>query len=147
MSYIIVEKSAVYESPYVSICNELLPTKHNAYDFLKSKGFIEFSTTSYLRGLTFRHNTIIVDECQNMSEAEIHTVITRIGEGCRIIFCGDFGQKDYMKEQSGMPTLLQISKRMRSLTEIKFGTDDIVRSGFVKEYLLAKNDYENAIME
>lgn len=139
------EKSAVYESPYVSICSELMPNKSLAYDFLKMKGFIQFSTTSFLRGLTFKHNTIIVDECQNMSEAEIHTVITRIGEGCRIIFCGDFGQKDYMKEESGMPALLQIAKRMKSMTAIKFGTEDIVRSGFVKEYLLAKNEYENTI--
>ena len=136
------EKTAVYETPYESICKEVLPNKQNAYEFLKSRGYIEFSTTSFLRGLTFRNNTIIVDECQNMSEIEIHTLMTRVGEGCRIIFCGDFGQKDYMKESSGMPKLLKIAERMDSMTCIQFNRDDIVRSGFVREYIIAKDAYE-----
>ena len=91
------EKSAVYEAPYASICSELM-NKRDSYEYLKSKGYIEFSTTSFLRGLTFRNNTIIVDECQNLTFHELDSVITRMGEGSRVIFCGDFRQSDLWRE-------------------------------------------------
>jgi phosphate starvation-inducible PhoH-like protein len=109
---------------------------------LKQNGYIDFTSTSYLRGMTYRDCTIIVDECQNMSEAEIHTVMTRVGEGCRVIFCGDFFQKDYMKESSGINTLLKIASKMRSFEIIQFKKEDVVRSGFVREYIFSRLELE-----
>jgi phosphate starvation-inducible PhoH-like protein len=136
------QKSEVYEAPYNGICHELVENKHQAYHWLKAHNYIQFSITSFLRGLTFRDNIIIIDECQNMSDHEINTIMTRVGEGCRVIFCGDFTQKDYTREGSGMPNLLSIAKNMKSFDVVKFDKNDIVRSGFVRDYLMTRIDLE-----
>lgn len=135
------EKIAVYEDPYRSICAEL--TDHpTAYDYFKKNNYMQFSTTSYLRGLTFSDNTIIVDEAQNMSFSELDTIMTRVGKGCRVIFCGDFRQSDLLRseERRGLITFMDIIHKMRSFTCIEFTKDDIVRSELVKEYIIAKLD-------
>jgi phosphate starvation-inducible PhoH-like protein len=133
------EKISLYEATYQGIVSEICD---KPYEWLKQNGYIDFTSTSYLRGMTYRDCTIIVDECQNMSEAEIHTVMTRVGEGCRVIFCGDFFQKDYMKESSGINTLLKIASKMRSFEIIQFSKEDVVRSGFVREYIFSRLELE-----
>jgi len=87
------EKSAVYEEPYKDICIELFD-RGDAYEILKNKNLVQFMTTSFIRGITLRDSVVIVDECQNMSFHELDSIITRIGEGSRIIYCGDFRQSD-----------------------------------------------------
>lgn len=133
------EKIAVYEQPYEAIAAELFGIK-NAYYELKKRGFIEFSTTSFLRGITFHNNTIVVDECQNLSFSELDTIMTRCGDGCRIIFCGDFRQTDLQKnhEREGLHQFINIINRMNSFDFIEFSKEDIVRSALVKEYIEAR---------
>lgn len=137
------EKAAVYEAPYSAICGELILDKPNSYSWLKDKNYIEFATTSFLRGITYINNIIIVDECQNLNDGEINTIMTRVGDGCRIIFCGDFNQRDYLREGSGMPNLLKVAANMPSFTIVRFDHSDIVRSGFVREYIMTRSDLEN----
>ena len=134
------EKSAIYEAPYSAICKELIIDHPNAYEHLKGRGYIEFATTSFIRGLTFRNNTIIVDECQNLTFHELDSVITRMGEGSRVIFCGDFRQSDLWREdeRNGLKKFMSIVTKMKSFSRIEFNKDDIVRSEVVKEYILAK---------
>jgi len=135
----IEEKIAVYEEPYRGICAEL--TNHpTSYDYFKRNQYIEFSTTSYLRGLTFRNNIIIVDEVQNMQWSELDTIMTRVGKGCRVIFCGDFRQSDLVRdaERQGLFKFMEVIKKMSSFEFIEFTMNDIVRSDLVKEYIVAK---------
>ena len=136
------EKASVYEEPYKNICNELFG-RGDAYEILKKSNMVHFMTTSFIRGVTLTKATIIVDECQNMSFHELDSIITRVGEGCRIIFCGDFKQTDFTKksrEESGLPDFLRILKAMDDFDMIDFTVKDIVRSGFVKKYIIAKED-------
>jgi phosphate starvation-inducible protein PhoH len=136
------EKSAVYEEPYKNICNELFE-RGDAYEILKKSSMVNFMTTSFIRGVTLRNATIIVDECQNMSFHELDSIITRVGEGCRIIFCGDFKQTDFTeksRERSGLPDFLKVLRAMEDFDIIDFTVTDIVRSGFVKKYIIAKED-------
>jgi phosphate starvation-inducible protein PhoH len=136
------EKASVYEEPYKNICNELFG-RGDAYEILKKSNMVHFMTTSFIRGVTLTKATIIVDECQNMSFHELDSIITRVGEGCRIIFCGDFKQTDFTKksrEESGLPDFLRILKAMYDFDMIDFTVTDIVRSGFVKKYIIAKED-------
>jgi len=135
------QKAAVYEAPYAGVISELVD---KPYEWMKQNGYMEFHTTSFLRGTTFRDSIIIIDECQNMSDQEIHTIMTRVGEGCRVILCGDFAQKDYMKEGSGMPNLLKVAGRMKSFEIVKFNKEDVVRSGFVREYILTRTALDEA---
>jgi phosphate starvation-inducible PhoH-like protein len=129
------EKASVYEEPYKDIAVELF-RRGDAYDMLKQKGIVHFMTTSFVRGVTLRNAVIIVDECQNMSFHELDSIITRVGEGCRIIFCGDFRQADLAK--NGMQNFLKVLTDMDEFDMIDFQVKDIVRSDFVKKYITSK---------
>lgn len=129
------EKSRIYEVPYYNICNELFH-RGDAYEILKNKGTVEFLTTSYVRGMTLQDCVIIVDETQNMTFHELDSIITRVGKNCRIIFCGDFFQSDL--KINGLKEFLEILQSMECFDLIEFGVNDIVRSDFVKDYLIQK---------
>lgn len=132
------EKAKVYETPYINISQELFE-RGDAYELLKSKHLISFSTTSFVRGTTFNDSIVIVDECQNMTFHELDSIITRVGKNCRVIFCGDFFQSDL--KNSGIGPFLEIVRNMEQFDFIEFGIEDIVRSDFVKQYLIAKYNY------
>ena len=133
------EKSKVYQDPYKNIANELIG-RGDAWHFLLNKEIIEFQTTSFLRGLTFTDCIIIFDEFQSATFHEIDTVLTRVGENCRFILCGDFNQNDLSikKEKSGFQDAMKILEKLDDVAEIRFTISDVVRSGFVKEYLIEK---------
>jgi phosphate starvation-inducible protein PhoH len=137
------EKAKVYEAPYMAIATELFG-RGDAYDVLKNKNMVEFISTSYVRGITLSDCIIIVDEVQNMTYHEIDSIITRVGENCRIIFSGDFRQTDFTREQekSGLRDFIKIIKSMESFEFIEFEIQDIVRSRMVKEYIIAKDRHE-----
>jgi phosphate starvation-inducible PhoH-like protein len=131
------EKAAVFETPYRAICDELFNVR-GQYDELKRGRKLDFETTSFLRGVTIRDAVILVDEAQNMTESEVNTVMTRVGEGSRLIVCADYRQDDLKRgEVSGFRMLLDRASRMPSFTEVEMQACDIVRSGFVKEWILA----------
>lgn len=133
------EKSRVYEAPYYSIFGELFG-RGDAYEVLKSRNQVHFTTTSFVRGLTFNDSIVIVDECQNMTYHELDSVITRLGDNCRVIFCGDFRQSDFKwdDERQGILNFMKIIKSMKSFDFIEFQKEDIVRSELVKEYIISK---------
>lgn len=137
----IKDKIAVYEEPYKEICDDLFG-RGDGYDILKMKKLVNFTTTSYLRGLTFKNTIVIVDEVQNMSFGEIDTIMTRMGDYSRIIICGDYRQTDLNKAEDhrGLQTFLNITKRMNSFDFVEFERADIVRSGLVKEYIITKTE-------
>jgi predicted ribonuclease YlaK len=137
------QKAAHFEAPYIDIVNDLFE-RGDAYQILKQKGMIRFMSTSFIRGLTFDGALIIVDECQSMNFHELDTIMTRCGNDSRIIFCGDMKQDDLKvgtrnrNDVSGLRDLIRVSKQIESFETIEFCIDDIVRSGLVKEYLIAK---------
>jgi len=136
------EKTAVYEQPYKAICSEIA-NRGDAYDLLKAKNMIEFISTSFIRGTTLDDCIVIVDECQNMTFHELDSIITRVGVNTRIIFCGDFRQSDLNKpyDQSGLKEFMRILDSMYYFDKVEFDYEDIVRSGLVKEYIIAKEKY------
>jgi phosphate starvation-inducible protein PhoH len=110
------------------------------YGNLKSQETIKFWSTSFLRGTTLDNSIIIVDEFQNCTSHELDSIITRIGENSKIMFCGDATQSDLVKtnDRNGIVDFMTILRKMPSIDIIEFGVDDIVRSGLVKEYIIAK---------
>lgn len=131
------EKAAAYEEPYAHIINSLFQCG-TAYETLKQKRVVEFVTTSYCRGMTIDNAIIVVDECQNMTDHELCTIITRMGQNSRIIICGDSRQIDLnqKKEESGFYNLNRVVLNMSDFfARIEFTPDDIVRHGLVKAFL------------
>ena len=138
------EKTEVYTEPYVEICKDLFD-RPDAYNRLTEQKAMQFLITSFVRGITLNNSIIIVDECQNMTDMELNSIMTRIGIKSKIIFCGDFRQTDLYKktDMSGLKKFMAIADMMPSFKTFEFGTDDIVRSSIVKEYILARLKYEN----
>ena len=133
------EKSKIYQDPYIQIVNELVG-RGDAWHYLLNEDIVQFQTTSFLRGLTFRRCIIVFDEIQSATFHEIDTVLTRIGEDCRFVLCGDCKQNDLdnRKEKTGFHDAIRVLDKIGNVSHVKFGLEDIVRSGFVKEYLTAK---------
>jgi phosphate starvation-inducible protein PhoH len=142
----ITEKMEIYQQPYVQIADTLFGRK-DAYQRLSEQGFVEFISTSFIRGMSFDDAIIIVDEMQNMTFEEIDTVMTRVGYRSKIIWCGDYRQTDLNKKRndvSGILKFFDVAYHMNAFTKIEFTVDDIVRSSLVKDYIIAKLKYEDA---
>lgn len=135
------EKNEVYEAPYIALCDELFTFKENNYNNLKAKNLIEFHNTSFLRGKTFDNAIVIVDESENCSFHELSTAMTRVGINSRIIFAGDYKQVDLHRksDKSGLQQFVRVLDRMPSACYdiVTYTPYDIVRSGIVKDFLIA----------
>ena len=134
------EKQDPYFSAYHDICNELFG-RGDAAEILLKKDVIQFENTSFLRGVTFNNCVVVVDEFQNANFQELDTVAGRKGKNCRMIFCGDKYQTDLLyskNDVSGYDNFFKILNNMDEVNIVGFGIDDIVRSGFVKNYIIQK---------
>lgn len=139
------DKTALFQVPYQNMVKFIFEQPNEQafdglYDRLKNQGSLMFLTTSFLRGITLDNAIIIVDECQNLNFHELDTIITRVGQDSKIMFCGDFFQTDLVKssDKSGLSQFMKILDAMEAFENIEFTIGDIVRSGFVKEYLINK---------
>jgi len=139
------DKSSLYQIPYKNMVKYMFEMPDDSafemlYGNLKTQGTISFWSTSFIRGTTLDNCIIIVDEFQNANFHELCSIITRVGEDCKIMFCGDATQSDLVKtnEKNGIIDFMKILQIMPSIDIIEFGIEDIVRSGMVKEFLIAK---------
>ena len=139
------DKAALYQVPYQNMVKFMFEQPNEQafnmlYDKLKQQGSLYFLSTSFLRGLTFDNSIIIVDECQNLNFHELDTIITRVGQDSKIVFCGDFGQSDLSKtnEKNGLHDFLRILEEMGEFNCVEFDIGDIVRYGFDRNYLIQK---------
>jgi phosphate starvation-inducible PhoH-like protein len=133
------EKLLPFTAPYVAICDDLF-NQGGAYNALVEQRAVEFHSTSFIRGTTFDNSIIIVDEMQNLNFHELDSVITRVGLDSKIIFAGDYYQSDFVKagDKKGILDFIQIVEVMKNFTIIEFGLQDIIRSDFVRDYIMTK---------
>lgn len=141
------DKTSMWQIPYKNMVKYMFELGSDEefemlYSGLRAQETIKFWSTSFLRGTTLDDSVIIIDEMQNLNFHELDSIITRVGEGSRIIFCGDGKQSDLRKqdERGGIFDFMQILERMPNDFEmIEMTTDDIVRSGLVRNYLVTKD--------
>jgi len=140
------DKSDIYQIPYKNMVKYMFQMPSDAefemlYGNLKAQETIKFWSTSFLRGTTLDNSIIIVDEFQNANFHELCSIITRVGENSKIMFCGDATQSDLIKtnEKNGVIDFMKILRTMPSIDIIEFGIDDVIRSGLVKEFLIAQH--------
>ncbi len=139
------DKSFLYQIPYKHMVKYMFQMPSDAdfemlYGNLKAQGTIKFWSTSFIRGTTLDNSIVIVDEFQNLNFHELDSIMTRVGDNSKIMFCGDATQSDLTKtnDRNGIVDFMKILTSMPSVDIIEFGLDDIIRSGLVKEYLVAK---------
>jgi len=136
------EKIAQYELPYHDIFWELIG-RQSTYQNMKDAGLVDFMTTSFVRGLTW-DNAVVIDEGQNMTFHEINSIMTRLGEGSRVIFTGDLAQSDLDGKKNGtcgMSQFLKVIHDINNFESVRFTVNDIVRSSFVKSWIVAAEQY------
>lgn len=131
------EKLAVYEAPYVDTATKLLG-RGDAYEIMKAKGIVHFTSTSFVRGINLNDTVLIVDECQNMTYHELDSIITRLEENCRVYFCGDMRQADL--HNNGIVDFFKVLRSMDEFDFTDFQKEDIVRSELVKRYIIQKDE-------
>ena len=139
------DKSALYQIPYKNMVKYMfeLPTDNEfemLWGNLKAQESVTFWSTSFIRGTTLDNSIVIIDESQNLNFHELDSIITRVGEDTKIMFCGDVAQTDLIKtnEKNGILDFQKIITRMPEFEQVEFGVDDIVRSGLVKSYITSK---------
>lgn len=139
------QKNEPYEETYYEVCFELYGGRPDAYNILVDRDILEFKSTSFLRGITIRNSIILIEECQNYTFHELDSLITRVGEGSRVIITGDYRQTDFVydRDKQGLGVFLKILDHMDSFERIEFDVQDIVRSGLVREYILAKDRWQS----
>ena len=139
------DKSSLYQIPYKNMVKYMFempddPSFEMLYGNLKTQETISFWSTSFIRGTTFDNSILLIDECQNLNFHELDSIITRVGENCKIMFCGDATQSDLIKtnERNGIIDFTKILMAMPEFDCVEFGVEDIVRSGLVKSYIVNK---------
>lgn len=139
------DKASLYQIPYKNMVKYMfeMPDDNafeNLYANLKSQETISFWSTSFIRGTTLDNCIIIVDECQNLNFHELDSIITRVGQDSKIMFCGDASQSDLQRtnERTGILDFQKILQNMEEFSLVEFGVEDIVRSGLVKSYIISK---------
>ena len=139
------DKSNLYQIPYKNMVKYMfeMPDEKSfemLYDNLRTQATISFWSTSFIRGTTFDRCIIIVDEFSNLNFHELDSIVTRVGQDCKIIFSGDYSKSNLIKsgERQGVLDFMKVLQTMPSFETVEFGIEDIVRSGLVREYLVSK---------
>ena len=139
------DKSSLYQVPYDNMLRFMfkLPAEDQfdmLYEELKNQGNVAFLSTSFLRGITLDNAIVLVDECQNLNFHELDTIMTRVGQDSKIMFSGDFDQTDLRddEEKAGLGQFIKIINEMKEFYSCEFDIGDIVRSGFVRSYIIQK---------
>ena len=115
------DKSDIYQIPYKNMVKYMFQMPSDAdfemlYGNLKAQETIKFWSTSFLRGTTLDNSIVIVDEFQNCTAHELDSIITRVGENSKIMFCGDASQSDLQKtnERNGIIDFMTVLRKMSS---------------------------------
>jgi len=139
------EKFNPYIIPLMEKLSEILPNNTTAKNDLLQNGRIDAIPINFLRGTSWRNKIVIMDEAQNATYKELTTLITRLGDNCKLFLCGDLMQSD-INGKSGYGQMIdtfddQESKK-RGIHTFKFNNSDIKRSAILK-YIISKLNKKN----
>lgn len=129
------EKYAPYLEPFDSVLKKMLGK--GFYECAIKNKTIEPRPLGFLRGTTFEHSIVLVDECQNMTKTELKMLLTRIGKNCKIILSGDHSQPDI--HNSGLKDAIDRLNGVHGIEVVNFLDLDIVRSKMCKQIIMAYN--------
>lgn len=127
------EKCAPWSLPVIDVLEKHLGK--GAVETGIKNGNIETAPLALMRGRSFDNTFVIVDEAQNLTTEELKVLVTRIGEGSKLVINGDVQQSD-LKGQDGLSKIVHlIKKHCMPIPIIEFGVEDIVRSDMTKVWI------------
>ena len=128
-------KLAPWVVPIVSLLEDCIG-KAQVLQAMKD-GNIEVVPFGFMRGRTFNDSFIIVDEAQNTTAEQMEMLVTRVGEGSRLVVSGDLRQSD-IKNKSGLKVAVDLIYKYKIPAGIvEFTSEDVVRSGICKMWVIA----------
>ena len=126
--------------PYMAPVWEALTDILGADQFRRrrEKGEIELAPIAFMRGRTLAHAFVIVDEAQNCSKLQMKMVLTRIGEGARMVVTGDPSQIDLPRtDDSGLAHAVGLLEGVKGVGVSRFAAEDVVRHPLVERIVRA----------
>ena len=134
------EKVNPYMAPLDDKLRELLPSTTSVRSELIRTKRVQAMPVNFLRGASWVNKIVVADEAQNFTYKELTTLITRIGENCKLFICGDFMQSD-INGKSGFAPMFDLfndeDSRSHGIYSFKFNSEDILRSEILK-YIISK---------
>ena len=129
------EKMAPWTRPIFDVLGEYYQTKEIAK--MLEEGVIEISPLAYMRGRTFKNAYIVADEMQNATINQMKMLLTRLGEGSKMVVTGDLAQADRLSDNGLIDfcNLLEQKEYLEHIDIIRFDAKDIERHNAVKEVL------------
>ena len=133
------EKMAPWTRPIFDVLGEYYQTKDIAK--MLEEGVIEISPLAYMRGRTFKNAYIVADEMQNATVNQMKMLLTRLGEGSKMVVTGDLAQADRLND-NGLVNFCNLitNKSLTYLDIVQFDHKDIERHNAVKEVLTVYGD-------
>jgi phosphate starvation-inducible PhoH-like protein len=136
----LMEKIAYHNESSLGILYKIIGEKET--NRLIEIGKLEFKVLNFLRGLNFSNSYIFMDEAQNVSPAQIKTLVTRISDDSKMVICGDLSQCDKYRTngapaytKSGFYDIWKRLSGVEGVYQVEFSKEDCVRSGIVKRIL------------
>lgn len=128
------EKLEPYLKPMLNVFKNRLGD--NDYESRLRQGRIAIQPMEAIRGMSFEDCALIIDEAQNTTKEEMKSIVTRIGENCQLILCGDPAQTD-IKGENGLDFITRIifEHNVHGADVVEFGPDDVVRSGITAQFV------------
>jgi phosphate starvation-inducible PhoH-like protein len=129
------EKMAPWTRPIFDVLGEYYQKKEIAN--MLEEGVIEISPLAYMRGRTFKNAYIVADEMQNATVNQMKMLLTRLGEGSKMVVTGDLAQADRINDNGLIDFCNLIAKKeyLEHIDIIQFDARDIERHNAVKEVL------------
>ncbi len=128
------EKILPYMRPMLDIL--LLYFSESELQRFIGKGIIRLTPLALMRGLSFHNSFVVVDECQNATYKQLKMLLTRFGQNCKMVLCGDIEQSD--KDNVAYNPFLDVKRRFKDLESVglvRLTEEDICRSGLVRKML------------
>lgn len=136
----LAEKMAPWSTPFLKVLHKHYGPAATTAKLNGARPSIEFLAIQHIRGDTFEDKIVIVDEAQNVTPEQMKTILTRIGEGSKLILNGDIEQVD-IRGKSGLSVGMDIIGHLADVGTATFVEEDIVRSGICKDILIAYREY------
>ncbi|NMH66867.1 PhoH family protein [Shewanella salipaludis] len=125
-------------TPWLAAVTDTLEVlhKHDAnpvgsMSYIMEKANIQFKSINFMRGRSIQNSVVLLDECQNLTASQIKTMITRMGEGTKLICCGNLSQIDSNYLTAVTSGLTYIVERFKNFE----GSANIYLNGVVRSRL------------
>lgn len=135
----IEEKMAPWLLPITDVLRKHLG---GLYDYAVKTGDIQIQPVETIRGRSFDDAMVLFDESQQLTREELKAIVTRIGENSSLVLMGDSTQRDINVD--GLEWLVGIADKYNlPVEEHVFTSDDVVRSGICKAFVVAFEKEDN----